>query len=214
MARGCSTCGNAHGKGVAAAEKKLLSHLGSMLLVKVEYLGTESLEPFYGVVSGATYVFGTTRLVGLVDVWDMPALINSGKLEKMVMTETATKKKQTPKPKVIEVQVLKTEGKSALVQWIKNGAVDRRYVPVGEITDGLVPEGVLAECPQYGLPWELVAMSKVTPDDLARALRNSGIWTLQDLAKNPNKIIGILQAAYSVDLAALLTFAQAVNKEK
>lgn len=110
----------------------------------------------------------------------------------------------------MQVKVLGKEGVSALVEWEENGDLQRVYIPVTAIKSGnTVHKSTLEAGIPYGLDWvEAIGEMRATPAEIARRLHAAGIWTAQDLFKNGNAALGAVQAAYGLDLAALMTAAQ------
>jgi hypothetical protein len=117
----------------------------------------------------------------------------------------------------IPVQVVRRSGQAALVEFADAGRPARVTLPEDllEGDGGLCtadPADLAAGVP-YGLPWEKATTGRVTPEKIAGALRNAGIWTAEDLKRQPRAAVGALQAAYGLDLAALMAFAAESGKE-
>lgn len=110
------------------------------------------------------------------------------------------------------MKVIKTAGKSALIEWqLENGAPYRAWVPADSLEDN---EAWHFGIP-YGVPWsEVVALNKVEPHEIESALRNAGIWTYGDARKRPQAIVGILQALLGVDLSKILIAAKSYEEDK
>lgn len=90
------------------------------------------------------------------------------------------------------MKIIRTEGNSKLVE-----AGGRRYVlPVDSDNLDLAIS--------YGLPWEEMCRHPALPD----LLRQAGIYTYEDLAKNHQAALGAIQAAYGQDLQQLLIAAR------
>lgn len=110
----------------------------------------------------------------------------------------------------MKVMIVKREGETAVVEWREEGTPYRSIVPVSALT--VAQPGLReAECeyPERGIPYgedfSLLITPAATPESVDRALKLAGIWTAEDLHRNPNGAIGALQRAYGVDLAALLS---------
>ena len=104
----------------------------------------------------------------------------------------------------VQVQVIGIQGQSTLVEWLDGTMPMRGYVPRAKVGDDLtVPQNLLDKAIPYGVDWTKAKMT-VDPQALCQRLRDAGIWTHDDLARNPRGAIGALQATYRVDLAALL----------
>lgn len=117
------------------------------------------------------------------------------------------------KKEPISVVALKVAGGSALVEWVENGEVRRGYLPTNKVREGaLLPPTELKRALPYGVRWEKVKLI-ADPQRLAKELHDRDIWTYDDLVKNPGGGLSALQAAYRVDLAALLSFAREQQEE-
>lgn len=104
----------------------------------------------------------------------------------------------------MNVKLIRRHGHSALVEWADADGMHRVTIPDAEVIDSAVDPGVLAAGIPYGVPWEDCPLPEVTPADVARELRNRGIWTRADLEAEPMKAISAVQAAYGNVRAALI----------
>lgn len=142
-------------------------------------------------------------------------------------------KKEEVKPKkavikakspLISVKVLKSRSGSALVEWVRDGIISRNFVPLDALENGAVgPSGqaqrvvsleTLQASPLYGIPWELLWKPTVAPEDVANRLRAAGIFTADDLAKNMQRGVSVLQGAYRLDVGQLLKIALKFEEEE
>lgn len=106
------------------------------------------------------------------------------------------------KIKKIQVRVVEVRGPSAVVEFA--GGLKRAIIPLEEIEEDSVSAETLELGVPYGAPWESLVQLKATPQQLADELRRNGIWTIEDLERNPRAAIGALQTVYGADLSALL----------
>ena len=113
-----------------------------------------------------------------------------------------------------QVRIVKSRGKSAVVEWVYRGKAYRKTVPLDEVKGDKIDSEVLDKCPDYGVPWAKEVNTEATPGDLEAALHNAGIWTAEDALKNLSGIKGALNATYKTGLAEILkTAKQYKNKE-
>lgn len=117
------------------------------------------------------------------------------------MTETKRKVKQ------ISVRIVKATQENTIVEFMLGGLLQRATIPTVEVHNEKVSDDVLLAGIPYGTPWEFLDL-KTTSIQLANALRMAGIWSYENAVSKPNVVISALQAAYGVDLAALLKFAR------
>jgi len=134
------------------------------------------------------------------------------------MDEEIKEEKTERKPrarKLIEgVGIVAKEGASALVQWSTVDGLKRGYVPANEVSaDGKCPADVLSASIPYGAPWEeileeILRMRPRTADEFANSLRAHGIWTAEDIERNPRGAQRAINAIIGVTIGALRRAAQ------
>ncbi len=110
------------------------------------------------------------------------------------------------------------DGRGAvLVQWFERGIhVRRGWIPYQELGPNLeVREEVLERAAPYGLPFERILPEvRIAPNELADALRRNGIWTFEDVMKNPNDVARSLLACMGWSASQLQTFVREFNDKK
>lgn len=102
----------------------------------------------------------------------------------------------------MQVRVLKSKDGNSLVEWKKEGNTFRTWVPASEVQDGYVGN------PERGLPYgdDLVhELSMPSSADLEQALHNQGLWTREDMARNPQQVMAAISHAYSSVVTFLLS---------
>jgi hypothetical protein len=108
----------------------------------------------------------------------------------------------------MDITIIKEQGQAVLVERVDNG-VPRRYIVPRECVYGVsVAPDVLSAGIEYGEPWEELWTPQVTPEAVATALRRHGIWTVEDLRREPGKAVAALQSVYGLDLFTLLAIAE------
>lgn len=117
---------------------------------------------------------------------------------------------------MVEVTILREERNMTLVQWTDEyDVLQRNWVKVSMVTDRWGKTGRV-ENPQRGYPYGVdfshALSPSVTSHDICRELRKRGLWTAEDLQKNPELIKGALQAAYGVDLSQIIAIAKQYEK--
>ena len=135
--------------------------------------------------------------------------------EELIQEVEEKPKRPSKRVKKIPVSVITRKGESALVEWVEGEEIRRVFIPRDTISaDEKVEEDILSDGAPYGVEWEKVEFPEITSADLARSLRRSGIWTVEDLRLNPNLAISAIKSIYRVDLAALNKFAKALEEVK
>ena len=123
---------------------------------------------------------------------------------------------KTPKPvKLVDVTPIQKSGKSILVEYTVKDVTNRVYIPLEMVKEGKAPLEELQAGVQYGIAWETLKVNQITPVALAQALRNAGIYTVQDL--NQNKVpvlivIGRLAGLAPQDITGQLNRKEASNE--
>ena len=112
-------------------------------------------------------------------------------------------KEEKKREDAVAVTVIEQRGKSKVVQAVQNG-IPRRYV-VGavKIKDGKVASGVLKKSPEVGEEWAEMVEFKGTPDDLDRIMRINGLFTREDVQKNPGALHASIMELHREDILAL-----------
>lgn len=108
---------------------------------------------------------------------------------------------------MIPVHVIHVDKGAALVEWAdESGKPRRAIIPQEAIEDQAVDPDVLDQGIPYGTAWEDLEIPPVTSEDLAAALRNANVWTVEDAKAHPKAVLAALQAVYQIDLDTILTF--------
>jgi hypothetical protein len=127
--------------------------------------------------------------------------------------ERRNKRARSVEPPV-QARLIKSAEDFLLIEYADGEDLSRVVVALGdvELQDGGVvlanPE-VLRQGAPYGLPWEDIIEIHITPADVARKLRQYGIWTLDDMLNLSRQAQSALQAALQVDVQAMRTAALA-----
>jgi hypothetical protein len=114
-----------------------------------------------------------------------------------------------PAPDVRPVTVVRVSDGMALVEWLVDDEdVRRAFVPAAAVSyppdaRPTVEPGALDAAQPYGVDWESIIELKGTPATIARELRRRGLWTFEDVLKNPQEALGAVHTANALDLAVL-----------
>lgn len=104
----------------------------------------------------------------------------------------------------MEVKVIRQHEAMVLVEWVDGASLKRGYIPVEEVRNNIARKRVLDRAAPYGVPWEEIVVLNATPERLAQNLRETGIWTREDLYAHPEAAQGALMKTYGVDFHTLL----------
>jgi len=95
-----------------------------------------------------------------------------------------------------------------LVEWIEDGITQRALVTPDMIVD-IAGQSATVNYPERGIPfgedWTTYISQVITPSMFDAKLKQSGIWTIEDLMSRPNEVHGALLAATASILQELLT---------
>ena len=113
-----------------------------------------------------------------------------------------TKKLRTA---LIPARMVGAVGTTYLVEWQADGDLHRAYIP-GELwSEAGVAEDVLAAGTPYGVAWETIIKINVSPQQVARMLRDSGIWTVEDFRARIAEVEGLFKSATQLDVFTVLS---------
>lgn len=113
----------------------------------------------------------------------------------------------------VEVRIINKTGKSALVQYTNEGALYSVYIPVEKALAGKVSLSELQEGIPYGEEWEKLRVKTFTSLDLAKELRNAGIFTLQDLLNQKQSVILTIVKLVGLTPQEIISQVKAQKKE-
>jgi hypothetical protein len=108
---------------------------------------------------------------------------------------------------MINVKIIQHQGHSALVEYIEGGKTKRVTIPATAIKDEQVSKYKLDMGIPYGVPWSQIRLS-ASPEKLEQELHRVGIWTAEDALNNAQKVLGAIQATYTVDLSKIMAIAK------
>jgi hypothetical protein len=110
-----------------------------------------------------------------------------------------------PRVKRIPARLVGAAGTTYLVEWAVKDDLKRAYIP-GETwsVDG-VDEDVLAAGVPYGANWEAIIKLHLSSADVARTLRASGIWTVEDYRARIEEVEGLFKRAMQFDVFTVLS---------
>lgn len=120
-----------------------------------------------------------------------------------------------PKETTRQVTVIGRKNKAALVEYLDGDTLKRVTIPSDKVDkEGVVELKELTLGIPYGLPWSEVIVLVATPQHIETELHMRGIWTAEDALAQPNTVIAAVQAAYGLDVAAILQAANAIRGGK
>ena len=122
------------------------------------------------------------------------------------MSDELEQVKEKPKPKRVKkvhARLIKSKGKSALVEW-HDGSLKRGYIPVTEFDfdKSQASESALKAAAPYGIDWSKVEI-EIDTDLLDSELKNNGFWTVEDLRVNPQVLNIIIMRVAGLGREAL-----------
>jgi len=111
------------------------------------------------------------------------------------------------------VIVKSREKKAVVVEYLDDNSVKQRcIIPEESLGDGnVVRDELLSASIPYGVDWEFHlegVVGNVTSASIAEEFHKVGLWTAEDIMKNPGKVQGALQSAYGLDYAGVINIAK------
>jgi hypothetical protein len=112
---------------------------------------------------------------------------------------------------LVPVTVIADAGKSILVQYVDNGMLTRKTVPAHMVRNNQVYSEVLSQGIPFGYPFEEMPI-EFNAQKFANELHNLGIWSVEDLLKQPRSILSALNAGFADNVANVLEIAKQEKK--
>ena len=105
----------------------------------------------------------------------------------------------------MQVKIIERQKQATLVEWIDALGPHRSIIPADKVGASENVDGHELDLGiPYGVPWEMILTLTVTSHMIARLLRESGIWTEEDMRRNINAVRAVFTEAYSIDLKNLI----------
>lgn len=109
------------------------------------------------------------------------------------------------------VVVRTIKGSSALVEYLVDGVLFRKYVPANKIENQFVADSVLASGIPYGFPWEEISID-FDMQQFAIEMHNADLWTVEDVLRSPKKLTGVLRKIFENSFRTVLETAMQEKK--
>jgi hypothetical protein len=132
-------------------------------------------------------------------------------IEERVESRSATAAARGRTPKEVEVRVVRQERDLMLVDWNDGTRSKRAWVTPDMVvtkTDNVATVRDPNAGQPYGVDWSRLVELETTPTTVENELKSRGIWTLEDLRRNPVEVVSAIQAAYGFTRAKLLQAAE------
>lgn len=102
-----------------------------------------------------------------------------------------------------QVTTVKSKDGQSLVEWTDEGVVQRAWFPVKDVKDGRVAK-VEAGLP-YGDDFGKLLKGLPTAKSITQALNSAGIWSYEELRRNPQKVQDALGRAFAPVVTNLIS---------
>lgn len=100
------------------------------------------------------------------------------------------------------VKLIHERNGTALIEWIEDSQTHRAIVPADQVIDGYCAH------PERGVPYGINFADYITievmPEDIDRELKRAGVWTVDDLHRQPQAVRAAINTAYGAVLQNLL----------
>lgn len=115
-----------------------------------------------------------------------------------------------------QVTIIRDENNLSLVEWTDGNGIPQRYWVKESALIDRSGKTAKVKNPHQGYPYGVDFVHAIQPSvssfDICRELRTRGLWTAADLQKNPQAVVGALQAAYGIDMAQVIAIARQYEK--
>jgi hypothetical protein len=102
----------------------------------------------------------------------------------------------------VSVRIIMRKKRVLLVEAVVDGVLQRVVVPDVDVTilpgdqEGVMKYEAFVQGLQYGIPWDLLLSPvEISPEKLSELLHKSGIWTEEDVKRDPKTVQGVLLSA-------------------
>lgn len=112
-----------------------------------------------------------------------------------------------------QVRVIQRQDQAALVEWFDGKDYHRVTIPQAQVKSGLIKQSVLDKGVPHGLPWERLFNITATPKDMAKKLRQRGVFTVRDIDLNPTALHKAVIEALAEDIAAFIQKAREAQEK-
>lgn len=116
----------------------------------------------------------------------------------------------------VQAKVITRQQGLILVEWVDGVHPSRAWVTPDMVIEDAGrqltirhPEGGIP----YGVDWSVLISGYISTDEIETRLKQSGLWTVEDLQAQPNVALGVIRAVASDVLQELLTNGRALQKE-
>lgn len=119
----------------------------------------------------------------------------------------------------MEVKVIYVDKKAAVVEYVDYRMQKQRcIVPEESLENGnAVRDELLSASIPYGVDWEYHlegVVGKATPERIAEEFHKAGLWTADEIMRNPEQVQGILHSVYGLDYAGIINIAKNLARNK
>ena len=118
--------------------------------------------------------------------------------------------------KEVEAKVIARQNGLMLIEWQSGNEPSRAWVTPdmivsesGRSATVRHPEGGIP----YGVDWAALVNTQVDADEIARRMRQAGLWTVEDLQQRSNAARGVILAVAGEILQNQLTNARSVQRD-
>lgn len=116
----------------------------------------------------------------------------------------------------VPTKVITRQNGLRLVEWLDGDKPKRAWVTPDMVIDDTGKTAII-EHPAggipYGVDWREFTTGQVNTAFIETRLKQTGIWTVEDLLARPKEALGVIQAAAGDVLQELLTNARAYQKD-
>jgi hypothetical protein len=107
----------------------------------------------------------------------------------------------------MQVTVISNKHDKAVIQWVEDGTTRRGVIPSILVNGDHVDDSALSLAVPYGIDWESVLdghIRTVSVAEYAAMFRGRGVWTTEDLRRDPQCVIGVILSASGLDFQTVL----------
>lgn len=106
-------------------------------------------------------------------------------------------------------KLIANQGENGLIEVVRTGETVRCILPMEMLKEKLLSDEQIDLGIPFGLPFaQFLLPNPFIPEIVETRLHNAGIWTLDDLRQNAQKVVRVLQSVYNIELATIIKTAE------
>lgn len=107
----------------------------------------------------------------------------------------------------MDIKVLRQDNDKSVIQWTEGGVNRRGIIPAILVNGNYVDDSAMSLAIPYGIDFESILdgnIRQVSAMEYTETFHNVGIWTKEDIRRNPQAVQGAILSASGLDFQTLM----------